>query len=677
MIPLKNFDDKRFLQLLEEARGLIHRYSDEWTDENYHDPGITFLEMLTWLTEMQRFYLSRISDVSMSQLIELMGYLPKGSRPASGIIELTSMGDTVFLPAHSQLKAAEQVFETAEYLDVVEGQIKDIFNFSQGQIIDQTQQNKQQGMHYLPFGKRVEAGELWVLILDKPLPKEKVVQLYIDVYDGYAVKLKDTCRKKHGIKFQMFSSIGEAQSPLILEKDETLGFMRSGLLRFKTPFHHEKEKIGDVEGYPIVIRINEDYDLLSPQFNHVFMNAARCHNIDHQVQTIWLTEGEHILQFELAFVGQHMLQEEVKTGWRDLDETQYQLVVNADKVHVKIDKPGRYKMVFWRDNITNERVIGSTSGFPDGMIRFASRNAIVDALKIECSHDVNNYLNWQSYDYTDSFLKHDNESKVFTIDKEHEFIYFGNHEHGYLPEKGDQNVRLVSLQLSNFERGNIKAGRLQGFARDFLNNKLHINNPYDFSGGKRRDSKEKILQEVLNTYERKQSLVTGIDYLQAIKAYPDARILYANAYSDQLVENRIKVTGVPYTGERFPKIEKDLKSGLMTYLEKYRMITTAIEFVEPVYMEVSVYVDLIVDQPRLFNSERVEEVLYHHFNPIKGYDVDLEYEMGSLPSKSDVMALLLKLDGVGGIKRLEIEVTGGHMPRHGVIYSDRIQVTYE
>jgi hypothetical protein len=51
--------------------------------------------------------------------------------------------------------------------------------------------------------------------------------------------------------------------------------------------------------------------------------------------------------------------------------------------------------------------------------------------------------------------------------------------------------------------------------------------------------------------------------------------------------------------------------------------------------------------------------------------------MGSLPSKRDVMALLLKLDGVGGIKRLEIEVTGGHMPRHGVIYSDRIQVTYE
>jgi len=44
-LPTPNLDDRRFQDILDEARRLIPRYCPEWTDHNLSDPGITFLEL--------------------------------------------------------------------------------------------------------------------------------------------------------------------------------------------------------------------------------------------------------------------------------------------------------------------------------------------------------------------------------------------------------------------------------------------------------------------------------------------------------------------------------------------------------------------------------------------------------------------------------------------------------
>ena len=40
-VPLPELDDRRFRDLVDEARSLIPTYSPSWTDHNAHDPGIT------------------------------------------------------------------------------------------------------------------------------------------------------------------------------------------------------------------------------------------------------------------------------------------------------------------------------------------------------------------------------------------------------------------------------------------------------------------------------------------------------------------------------------------------------------------------------------------------------------------------------------------------------------
>lgn len=677
MIPLKNFDDKRFLQLIEEARGLIHRYSDEWTDENYHDPGITFLEMLTWLTEMQRFYLSRISDVSMNQLVELMGYHPQLSSPAKGIVQFTCHNETVFLPSYSQVKASDQIFETDDYIDIVDANIRHIINYSQEEFDEQTQCNQQTGMSYHPFGGRIETGNYWILMLDKPLQADKVVQIYLNVYDGYAISLDENCRRKHGISFELLNGLSVGSESLSLERDDTKGFMQSGIVRFLSPRIHEKQKIGGLEGYPLIFKVTEDYDLLPPQINEVLLNVSYCLNKNHEVQKVDLASGENYLQFELAFTGKRLLQKKTENGWIDVNPEAYSVAVNTREVLVSIPDKGQYQMIFWRDTYGENTVIGSSSGFPGEGIRFSSRNTITQEFALQCGALGDDQEYWTNYRFTDSFLRWGNDEKVFSVDHDKEMILFGNHEHGFLPEEGSNNVRIVTLQNSSFERGNIKAGQIQNLQRDKLNSLLEVNNPYDFSDGRSEETKEQTLQQVIKHFEHKRSLVTADDYRKALRKYPDARILYVNAYMDENVDNRIKVMIVPYTGERFPKVSEKFVDAVMAYIDQFRLITSSVEFVYPAYIEATVYVELSLDQPRLFSAEKAHQVLYDRFNPIKGTDVTLEYEPGSIPLKSDLIESLLKLNGVGGIKRLDISIAGGNMPKHGVIYCNQIHLNYE
>lgn len=84
MLEQINLDDKTYEQLLKEALEQLSASSGEsgnWTDYNAHDPGITFLELFAWLTEMQRFHLNQITDKHKLKYLALLGTAPKPAEP--------------------------------------------------------------------------------------------------------------------------------------------------------------------------------------------------------------------------------------------------------------------------------------------------------------------------------------------------------------------------------------------------------------------------------------------------------------------------------------------------------------------------------------------------------------------------------------------------------------------
>lgn len=71
-IPLPNLDDRRYQDLLDEARALIPHLYPEWTDHNSTDPGMILIELLAWLTETVLYRLDQISEPHYRVFLKLL-----------------------------------------------------------------------------------------------------------------------------------------------------------------------------------------------------------------------------------------------------------------------------------------------------------------------------------------------------------------------------------------------------------------------------------------------------------------------------------------------------------------------------------------------------------------------------------------------------------------------------
>ena len=49
MLPEISLDTNSFEEIVKKARSQISEICPQWTDYNYHDPGITILEMFAFL----------------------------------------------------------------------------------------------------------------------------------------------------------------------------------------------------------------------------------------------------------------------------------------------------------------------------------------------------------------------------------------------------------------------------------------------------------------------------------------------------------------------------------------------------------------------------------------------------------------------------------------------------
>ena len=72
-LPAPNLDDRRFQDLVDDARRLVQRRCPEWTDHNVSDPGITLIETFAYLVDQVLYRLNRVPERSYVTFLELMG----------------------------------------------------------------------------------------------------------------------------------------------------------------------------------------------------------------------------------------------------------------------------------------------------------------------------------------------------------------------------------------------------------------------------------------------------------------------------------------------------------------------------------------------------------------------------------------------------------------------------
>ncbi len=131
-IPLPNLDDRRWSDLVDEGRSLIPTYAPDWTDHNVHDPGITVMELLAWVAEMDIYQLNRISDEHKRKFLALLGVTPEPPRAARNVLSFAlKQTNPRELPVGAQffardLSGSPVPFRLLETVTVVPGQLETV-----------------------------------------------------------------------------------------------------------------------------------------------------------------------------------------------------------------------------------------------------------------------------------------------------------------------------------------------------------------------------------------------------------------------------------------------------------------------------------------------------------------------------------------------------------------------
>src|SRR5467141_2250992 len=83
-MPLETprLDDRRFQDIVDEAKSRIPRYCPEWTDHNVADPGVMLIELFAWMTDLLLYRVNQVPDRDFLQFLTLIGARPRPAVPA-------------------------------------------------------------------------------------------------------------------------------------------------------------------------------------------------------------------------------------------------------------------------------------------------------------------------------------------------------------------------------------------------------------------------------------------------------------------------------------------------------------------------------------------------------------------------------------------------------------------
>lgn len=147
-LPSPNLDDRTFEQIRDEAIRLIPQYCPEWTNFNPSDPGITLIELFSWMTEMVLYRLNRVPDKVYLTLLDLIGVRLRPPQPARTMLTFHLVegyeGGT-WVPRGTQVATEPNedgdslVFETEEDLYVVSPRLQQVMTIHQDRVADNTE----------------------------------------------------------------------------------------------------------------------------------------------------------------------------------------------------------------------------------------------------------------------------------------------------------------------------------------------------------------------------------------------------------------------------------------------------------------------------------------------------------------------------------------------------------
>jgi predicted phage baseplate assembly protein len=644
---LPAIDDRRFDDIVAEARTRIARYTPEWTDVNDNDPGVAMLQVFAWLSEMLIYRLGKVPELNYLKFLELLGIELNAAEPA--VTELTfPMLDTfpdpfVIVPLRTQISAESPgggppiIFETDRALYALKARLAAVQSFDGYIFSDISAVNSEAETGYEPFGSLASPDSALFLgfELAEPFPQ---VELNLTVYAFEDGSRSGSSRPTScGLQeTQVFPSAqiawetwnGSAWQSIGLLKDETQALSISGHVLLKLPAKGVMKQF-DVGG-----------------FTDLYWIRARLESSSYERPPKLRT---------------------IRTN-----------TVAAQQAETARDE-----------------VLGGSDGSPNQTFQLANTPVLRDSLVLE----VDEGDQFRAWTRVNDFFGSKPEDEHYLLDRTDGRIRFGDGFSGRIPvanvNNPTGNVVAREYRFGGGKRGNVLAGSLKTLVTSVQGiDENKVGNLLAATSGRDEETLAQAKLRAPQSLKNKCRAVTEEDFesiagqaasIRRAKALP----LFHPSFPGVKVPGVVTVIVVPDSEAPNPIPSEGTRRTVCAYLNQRRLLTTEVFVLAPTYRLVEVRVEATAagnaDLAEI--SQGIEQALINYFHPLKGGEDGAGWPFGATIFYSRVYQRVFTVPGIQSIERLVISLDGDEAPEcanvpigeSALLYSTEheVQVNYD
>ena len=665
MLPDILLDNESFDEIFENARNLIVSIYPEWTDFNFHDPGVTMLEMLAWLKDSQHYYLNKIGPENIRTYLKLLGMTRRTKKPSHTAVTVECEED-ITASKGTKLYAGNICFEADERTFISSARICCFVTVNGGKqrVIARGAMSFGNNLRLQPFpaGSSGSFG----IGFTKPLKANERHLLYFDIFPGQGVVRNPITDPASFVplvdmKLEFLSESGWREIPF---EDMTYGFLTSGLISFTPDAEHSAKKIHDKEIYMIRFTLTGgEYDD-PPVIRSAAFGVMPVTQRDTKAEyTDFPAGGEYKVMTELALTGDTRiflggkdgLFTPVRSFGRKIDEDGgaviYDIPDAGDAETVRIVN---IQKEFCLDN-----AIGSGTGLPFQEYDLGSENIEYESFTImtELPDSGGRYVQWHK---VSDFSAYGADDRVYILDTQKGTIRFGDCLKGAPPEG---RIFIVGYSETLGADGNVSKDKITsaGAPGNGSEDGIAVSNAWPSVGGLNEETTEECLVRAQHRLRTTDAVVTDEDCerfiagVQGLKI-EKCRVLRRSRKTDRgsplittVIVKPYSKDGMGIPGERYVR-------NILAALEPHRLLGMQYRIVRPEYAGVSVSVDVSVEDRYVNVRKVIKDAVVRFFRAV-------EDEFGTEIVYSKLYELIDGLGCVASLNLLTIETNGSGSER--------------
>jgi len=631
-MPLQDYlpviDNRRYDDIVAEARTRIARYTPEWTplwtDVNDSDPGITLVQVFAWLAEMLIYRMNQVPELNYLKFLALIGIELRPAEAASAEVTfLVAAGVAVpyvIVPQRTQVSAPGAaggrpiVFETERSLVALTTPLSAVLAYDGFGFEDLTSANGAAQTGFQPFGPHPAKDAALMLgfgPVGSPIMPFPQVELNLAVWvpphapspAAFDCGLPQAqVYPSAGLAWQYWN--GAAWFPLTLLKDETLSLQRSGQVYLKTPA-------------PGQMQPGTFGALSTPLY--------------------WIRAVIQSGGYERPPVLQA-----IRTN-----------TVLARQAQTVLDE-----------------VLGGSTGGPNQIFRLANAPVLAGTLELQ----VDEGDGFQDWTPVTDFFGAAPDARVYVLDRATGEIRFGDGQNGRIPvanvDNPGANVVARTYRYGGGKQGNVAAGKLATLLTSISGiDESKVGNLFAAYGGRDEESLREAKLRAPRALKSKCRAVTSEDFQAlAMEAGDVARAfaipLFHPGFPGMKVPGVVTVIVVPDADVPNPMPSDGTIRTVCAYLNQRRLLTTELFVIPPTYQRVEIQAQVIAQNSADLAEvqQAVEQALLRYFHPLRGGDDGAGWPFGGTIYFSRVYQQVLSVPGVQRIEQLVIVLDGQAYP---------------